>query len=328
MSAAAPRLSSLNLHKCTLALASSPLPPPLTFPSLTTLCVYGTQTSMDLAEYLVAPRLAHVEWCVNYPLTAPAIPWPNVTSVSIDNFGNIGGPVKISGAQLDTLAHLKTLHLPGRDVEWTDAAPMLRTITHLQATAAALTMFPPHALPNLAHLEFMFLEDPPFRCLPAATALSLRRIKGNLHPKLIEQLARMPQLESIGRHHVNLEDDVPLTEWTLDYLQGHVVWKTVPRMELTSRITDRLVIRVVSVCDAAKAVGDIERMVGWVVKGSEFEEPLPVEIHLTDAADLAVGKRMLAALAGVDDEDILGRSLVATAVPASPNSPRLRLRLA
>ncbi|KNE60509.1 hypothetical protein AMAG_18550 [Allomyces macrogynus ATCC 38327] len=86
-------------------------------------------------------------------------------------------------------------------------------------------MFPPHALPNLAHLEFIFLEDPPFRCLPAAAALSLHCIKSNLHPKLIEQLARMPQLESIGRHRVDLKDDVPLTEWTLGYLQGHVVWK-------------------------------------------------------------------------------------------------------
>ncbi|KAJ3349396.1 hypothetical protein GGF32_005641 [Allomyces javanicus] len=276
MSTAAPRLSSLNLHKCALAL-SSPRPPRLTFPSLTKLCVYGTQTAMNLAEYLDARCLAHIEWFVNDPLVAPAIPWHSVTFVSIDNFGYVGGPVKISGAQLDALVHLTTLHLPGRDVEWTDAAPTLRTVTYLETTAAALATFPPHSLPNLLHLEFMFLEDPPFRVLPAAAALSLRRIKGNLHPTLIEQLARMPQLESIGRHRVDLEDDAPLPEWTLDYSQGHVVWKSVPRMELANRIVDRLVVRVVSVQDAAKAGTEVERMVEWVVKGGELEAPFPVE---------------------------------------------------
>ncbi|KNE64483.1 hypothetical protein AMAG_09500, partial [Allomyces macrogynus ATCC 38327] len=326
MSAVAPCLSSLKLHKCTLALASSPLPSRLTFPSLTKLGVYGTQTAMDLAELLDAPCLAHVEWCVNDPLTAPAIPWPSVTFVSIDNFGYMGGPVKISGAQLDALVHLTSLHLPGRDVEWMDAAPTLRTVTHLQTTAAALATFPPHALPNLVHLEFMFLEDPPFRVLPAAATHSLRRIKGNLHPNLIEQLARMPKIESIGRHRVDLEDDATLPEWTLDYSQGHAVWSSVPRMELTGRIADQFVVRVVSVQDVAKAVSEIERMVEWVIKGGQFEEPLPVEVHLVDAVDVVTGRRLLAALAGVDECDLHGRFLAVAAVPSSAGSPRLRLR--
>ncbi|KAJ3368170.1 hypothetical protein GGF31_006754 [Allomyces arbusculus] len=124
-------------------------------------------------------------------------------------------------------------------------------------------------------------KDPPFRALPTAAALSLRRITGNLHPTLIEQLARMPQLKSIdGRYRVDVAGDAPLPEWTLEYSQGHVVWTSVPRMELTGRFTDRLVVRAVSVDDAAKAVSDIERMLEWIVMGGrtgEDVEPIPVE---------------------------------------------------
>ncbi|KAJ3367831.1 hypothetical protein GGF31_007078 [Allomyces arbusculus] len=283
LNTAAPGLRTLSVFEGQFAPPSSDLMPSrITFASLTKLSVTGVENAMGTSDCIDAPHLAKVTWDATGSPVLP-IPWHTVTLVSIESHAFGKDDVRISGATLSALPHLKTLYLPGRDLEWTDAAPTFPTVTHLRASPAHLAAFLPHALPNLVHLESMGSKDPPFRALPTAAALSLRRITGNLHPTLIEQLARMPQLKSIdGRYRVDVAGDAPLPEWTLEYSQGHVVWTSVPRMELTGRFTDRLVVRAVSVEDAAKAVSDIERMLEWIVMGGrtgEDVEPIPVELE-------------------------------------------------
>ncbi|KAJ3376193.1 hypothetical protein GGF31_000260 [Allomyces arbusculus] len=133
-------------------------------------------------------------------------------------------------------------------------------------TVETFAKLPDHALPALKTLHAGHpVFRPSLRSVPVACMLTLQSVSARIHPRLVESLARMRHLKSIDAKYIDLDGNVPLKEWQLEYVPGNPVWAVIPKTVCKGdRVARKIVVMVVAAVDDMKCmVHDIMGVACW-----------------------------------------------------------------
>ncbi|KAJ3374847.1 hypothetical protein GGF31_006745 [Allomyces arbusculus] len=298
-----------------------------------------------LARCLVAPRLANVAMWIEqgyWHMPVPDAMWPSIQTLSISR-GSELLPIMMSGVNLDVLINLTTLTLPPL-VEWIDdSAPILAPVTHLIISAETLATFSDRALPSLEHVELSASlisdqndvgQQPPstLRSLPAACLPTLERITGEFSMQLAEFLSHMPRLYHIDEAPFAFdEDDAPLAEWRLVYVQKNALWGVIPSMDFQQnhagwkKIVHMLVVELREFNDVEQMIQEITNVARWCVECRPWvgeddavevrerqRDPFPLEVRVpVSVIDTEAFKHIEAMVQALAADGIVGQIMVA-----------------
>ncbi|KNE69991.1 hypothetical protein AMAG_14829 [Allomyces macrogynus ATCC 38327] len=165
------------------------------------------------------------------------------------------GKTYASGAALGALPHLTTLRLPSVNFYWTDYHQVV--LPRVASLAGSHQVLATVIAPNVVHVESLgFGGAHGVRIVPAnARSIHVH----DMHLELLAALSRQANLKSVSAKRI-WRGDMSMHVVTLEYRQGHPVWRMLARhLDLFAIMAcpKRLVVHVVHVDDADVAMEEL-----------------------------------------------------------------------
>ncbi|KAJ3356679.1 hypothetical protein GGF32_001421 [Allomyces javanicus] len=228
-----PLLAALKMAHCTLTRLGTNLT--ATFPSLARLEVTRSTTAWGyLVETATAPRLAEL-MLHDGEVKTLAVPWTTVTTLDLmlEQSDFPFGGKRLDATVLNRLTGLKNLLL-FQHVSWSHGVfPPLAALTHLKAEQGNVSELVAHGA--FAHLTHVDLLNDTRGIMVETLPMTVRSVKASImHPRLIECLSRIPDLEFVHAQYVGAScpwalvhttpRPAPLDVLHLEYHEDSALW--------------------------------------------------------------------------------------------------------